>query len=308
MNKLLFLSGLLIIILTGCRQSKSNEQKTNDTLIAADKISRVFDLQGHRGARGFHPENTIPAFIDAVNRGVRTLELDVVVSKDSQLVVSHEPFLNHSICLDSTGKAITKANEKNWNIYLMTTAQLRKCDCGSLGNPEFAEQKKQKTGKPALTNAIRAIEAYAKNRNIRPLFYNIEIKSRPEWDSKYHPVPKEFARLLFKNLSKLNVLHRTFIQSFDVRALQEFKKINPQSKLVLLVRNKDGFDNNLKKLGFTPTVYSPHYKLVTPQLIKQAHAKKVQVIPWTVNNAEEAQKLKKMGIDGLITDYPGRIK
>lgn len=297
-----------MIALTSCNQSKSGEQNNNDSIVVADKISRVFDLQGHRGARGFRPENTITAFINAVNRGVRTIELDVVISKDSQLVVSHEPFLNHTICLDTAGKTIAEADEKNWNIYRMTTAQVRKCDCGSLGNPNFTEQKKQKAFKPTLTEAILAIEAYAKNRNIRPLFYNIETKSRPEWDNKYHPVPKEFVRLLFKKLSKLNVLHRVFIQSFDVRTLQEFKKINPHPKLVLLVSNKQSFDENLKKLGFIPAVYSPHYKLVTAQLIKQAHAKNVQIIPWTVNEENEAQKLKKMGVDGLITDYPGRIK
>lgn len=292
---------------TACNVTKSDQQTQHDTT-SVDRISKVFDLQGHRGARGFYPENTLPAFLEAVNRGVRTIELDVVVSADSQLVVSHEPFLNHTICLDTAGKAIAEADEKKWNIYQMTMAQVRKCDCGSLGNPNFKEQKKRKVSKPALSIAIRAIEAYVHSRGIRNVYYNIETKSRPEWDSTYHPAPTVFARLLFKELSKLNVLHRAFIQSFDIRTLQAFKKLNPQSKLVLLVSNKLSFEENLQKLGFAPAVYSPYYQLVTPQLIAQAHARQIQVIPWTVNTQETADTLKKMGVDGLITDYPGQIK
>lgn len=309
MNKQFCIIILCLIGLVSCNQTKSGKQTSNeDTIHMPQKISKVFDLQGHRGARGFYPENTIFAFIEAINRGVRTIELDVVISKDSQLVVSHEPFLNRTICLDSTGKNISAKEEKKHNLYQMTVAQIRKCDCGSLGNPRFPEQKKQKASKPTLIEAIKAIESYAQNRGIRPLYYNIETKSRPEWDHKYHPAPPAFAQLLYKTLSSLHVLHRAFIQSFDVRTLQAFRKINPQSKLVLLVENKYSFEENLQKLGFTPAVYSPYFKLVTPALVSKAHAKKIQVIPWTVNTPEEAQKLKKMGVDGIITDYPGKIK
>ncbi|EAY27675.1 glycerophosphodiester phosphodiesterase family protein [Microscilla marina] len=307
MTKLLAFLSIALFMFTACNVTKSDQQTQHDTT-SVDRISKVFDLQGHRGARGFYPENTLPAFLEAVNRGVRTIELDVVVSADSQLVVSHEPFLNHTICLDTAGKAIAEADEKKWNIYQMTMAQVRKCDCGSLGNPNFKEQKKRKVSKPALSIAIRAIEAYVHSRGIRNVYYNIETKSRPEWDSTYHPAPTVFARLLFKELSKLNVLHRAFIQSFDIRTLQAFKKLNPQSKLVLLVSNKLSFEENLQKLGFAPAVYSPYYQLVTPQLIAQAHARQIQVIPWTVNTQETADTLKKMGVDGLITDYPGQIK
>ncbi len=299
--------GIVVIFMYGCGQSTSNRAQ-QDSVVTAEKISRVFDLQGHRGARGFRPENTISAFIEGVGRGIRTVELDVVISKDSQVVVSHEPFFNHNICLDSTGKAITEANEKTWNIFEMNLDEIRKFDCGSIGNPRFPEQKKRKERKPTLMEAVLAVEAYAKTRGIRSLYYNIETKSRPEWDNKYHPTPKVFADILFKTLGQLNVLHRTFIQSFDVRTLQAFRKLNPGSKLVLLVENKLSFEENIKKLGFDPAVYSPYYKLVTPELIAQAHAKKIQVIPWTVNDVKEAEKLKKMGIDGIITDYPGKIK
>ena len=306
-KKLLVFLSLAVSLFTACNVAESDKQTNNDTTSVA-RISKVFDLQGHRGARGFYPENTIPAFLEGVNRGVRTIELDVVVSADSQLVVSHEPFLNHAICLDTAGKAIAEADEKKWNLYKMTVAQIQKCDCGSLGNPNFKEQKKREVAKPTLAVAISAIEAYVHSRGIRNVYYNIETKSRPEWDNTYHPSPEVFARLLFKQLSKLNVLHRAFIQSFDVRTLQVFKKLNPQSKLVLLVSNKQSFDDNLKKLGFDPAVYSPYYKLVSPDLITKAHAKQIQVIPWTVNTQAEADTLKKMGVDGLITDYPGKVK
>ncbi|HAS39688.1 MAG TPA: glycerophosphodiester phosphodiesterase [Microscillaceae bacterium] len=309
MNKYLakLFYGIALVLIYGCGQSTSNNN-SQDTIATAQKISRVFDLQGHRGARGLRPENTISAFIEGINQGIRTVELDVVISKDSQVVVSHEPFFNHNICLDSTGKPIAEADEKKWNLFEMTAAQIGKFDCGSIGNPRFPEQKKRKDKKPTLAEAVQAVEAYAKNRRIRSLFYNIETKSRPAWDNKYHPTPEVFVEILFKTLGQLNILHRTFIQSFDVRTLQAFRKLNPQTKLVLLVENKMSFEENLQKLGFEPTVYSPYYKLVTPELIAKAHAKKIQVIPWTVNDVQEAEKLKKMGIDGIITDYPGKIK
>ena len=101
-----------------------------------------FDIQGHRGARGLEPENTIPAFILALDSGVTTLELDVVITKDKQVVVSHEPWISSSICLDTAGNAIPEKDEKKLNIYQMTYDQVAKYDCGSKGNDKFPQQEK----------------------------------------------------------------------------------------------------------------------------------------------------------------------
>ncbi len=268
----------------------------------------IFDLQGHRGCRGLIPENTIPAFLKAIDWGVKTLELDVVVSKDSQIVVSHEPFFAAAICLTPQGDSIDPKREKKYNIYEYTAAEIRSFDCGSIGNPRFPEQQKMKTFKPTLREAIRATEAYWQKKQAKPVFYNIETKCTPEGDSIYHPKPAVFAQLLYEELKALKILERVYIQSFDVRTLQVFKKLDEEIPLVLLIENKESLRENLEKLGFTPSVYSPYYQLVTPELIKEAHEFGMKIIPWTVNEPEDMNKLRKMGIDGLITDYPNRFK
>src|SRR5688500_119603 len=101
-----------------------------------------FDVQGHRGARGLKPENTIPGFLLAIDSGVTTIELDVVVTRDKQVVVSHEPWMSVSICLDPAGSPLQPKDEKKKNIYQMTYEQVRQFDCGSLGNKNFPEQEK----------------------------------------------------------------------------------------------------------------------------------------------------------------------
>lgn len=264
----------------------------------------IFDFQGHRGARGLLPENSIPAFLKAVDLGVKTIELDVVVSRDEHMIVSHEPFFSHSICKNAQGDSIAESEEKNFNLYQYTAAEIRQFDCGSLGNPNFPKQKKLKVYKPTLKEAIKAIEAYRDSLRLRKIFYNIETKSSPEGDSIYHPKPQKFAELLYKELQELNILDRVFIQSFDVRTLQAFKELNEEIPLVLLVYNELSLEENIQKLGFTPSVYSPFYERLTPEELKQAHNMGMKVIPWTVNDLKDMIRLQKMGVDGLISDYP----
>lgn len=306
--------GLICLFTIACDGGKSQREKENRvTSIKNPPMEEiynqeVFDLQGHRGARGLLPENSIPAFLKAIDLGVKTIELDVVVSKDSQIVISHEPFFSAEICLNSQGDSIKKEQEKKYNIYQMTLAEIQKFDCGSIGNPRFPEQKKQKTFKPTLREMVLAVEKYLNDKQLKPFFYNIETKSTPEGDSIFHPAPAKFAQLLYDEIKALKILDKVYIQSFDVRTLQVFKKIDEEIPLVLLIENKNSLQDNLEKLGFTPSVYSPYYQLVTPDLVKQAHERGMKVIPWTVNEEKDMENMKKMGVDGLISDYPNRFK
>ncbi|HAI75736.1 MAG TPA: glycerophosphodiester phosphodiesterase [Microscillaceae bacterium] len=271
-------------------------------------LAQNFDLQGHRGARGLLPENSLPGFLKALDWGVMTLEMDVVISKDQQVVLSHEPFMAALICNDSTGTPIATEHERQYNLYAMTLTEVQQFDCGCRGNARFPEQQPISVHKPTLIEVITAVEQYCREKQLAPPFYNIETKSTPAGDLVYHPEPGVFAELLYQVIQQMGIAERTFIQSFDVRTLQYLNRQHPEQKLVLLVENQAGLADNLEKLGFVPEVYSPHFSLVTPDLVKTVHQKGMRLIPWTVNDVAEAAKLKAMGVDGLITDYPDRIR
>jgi glycerophosphoryl diester phosphodiesterase len=265
-----------------------------------------FDVQGHRGARGFKPENTVPAFLTALDSGVTTLEMDVVISKDKKVVVSHEPWMSASICSDSLGKPIESKNEKKYNLYRMTYEEIARFDCGSRGNSLFPEQGKLKASKPLLLDVILAAEANIKNYSRYEVDYSIELKSDKDLDGKFQPPPKEFSDLVYSLINQYLSLDRVVIQSFDFRVLRYWHEKYPGVRLSALVDNLKTIDENLKELGFTPSIYSPDYKLLSREEVKHCHELKMRVIPWTVNDIKEMEELKSWHINGLITDYPDR--
>ena len=265
-----------------------------------------FDLQGHRGARGLKPENTIPAFLAALDAGVTTLELDVVITKDKQVVVSHEPWMAATICLKPDGSRIAEKEEKSFNIFQMTYDELKEFDCGSIGNEKFSDQQKLKIFKPLLRDVIMAVEDHIKSFTQYEVDYNIEIKSTKTGDGKYHPTPGEFSDLVYNLLNQYLPLERVVIQSFDFRVLQYWRTRYPAVRLAALIENTRSIDENLKELGFTPSIYSPYYKLLSEDKVKTLKAMKMRVIPWTVNEPEDMKRLRAWGVDGLITDYPNR--
>jgi glycerophosphoryl diester phosphodiesterase len=267
-----------------------------------------FDVQGHRGARGLMPENTIPAFLLALDSGVTTLELDVVVTKDKQLVVSHEPWISASICLDVMGSVIPTKEEKKFNIYQLTYEEVQRFDCGSKLNKDFPKQEKMKISKPLLSDVFAAIENRIKSYASYEVDYNIEIKSFPEGDKKFHPTIEEYSDLVYNLVDEYIPLERLVIQSFDFRVLKYWHKKYPQIRLAALVENTRSIDANIEALGFKPSIYSPNFKLLSKEKVQHLHQQKIRVIPWTVNEVSEMLSLKGMGVDGFITDYPDRAR
>jgi len=162
-----------------------------------------FDLQGHRGARGLAPENTIPACRRALDLGVTTLEMDVVISGDGQVVVSHEPWMNHKICSLPSGAPVPENVGREHNLYRMPYAEIEEYDCGRRQHPDFPRQATQPAVKPLLHDVIAMAEAYVAEHDRPPVFYNIEIKSRPDWDGTFHPEPEAFAPILATSLNNL---------------------------------------------------------------------------------------------------------
>ena len=253
------------------------------------------------------PENTIPAFLKAMDLGVMTLELDVVITGDGKVLVSHDPYMNSLFCLDSTGKEISKGEQKNYRIYGMTMDQVRKFDCGSKPHPDFPQQVKMHVTKPLLSELFLAAETYAREKRLPPPRYNIEIKSSPGEDGTMSPAPDEFVRLVVEVVRNYDLGRRVNIQSFDFRPLRILHEKYPEIRLAMLISNAKSLQANVEELGFTPEIYSPFHMLVSKKTVRQAHKMGMRIIPWTVNNEKDMKKLISYGVDGIITDYPNLI-
>ena len=294
--KIKFMNTCFILLLIACSTAKKN---------MANEFPQ-FDKQGHRGSRGLMPENTIPAMHKAIDLGVTTLEMDVVISKDKKVVVSHDPYFNADITTTPEGKTLSKEDAPKLLLYSMNYDSIKKYDVGLKPHPAFTRQQKIAVNKPLLSELIRSSEAYAKNKNALPLWYNIETKSKPSGDGIQHPAPEEFVDLLVTVIQKQGIYDRTVIQSFDMRTLRVVNQKYPSIKTALLMESTDKrtLDQQLAELGFLPAVYSPHYSLITSQLVKACHEKGMKIIPWTINTKQEIEKIKTLGVDGVITDYP----
>ena len=255
------------------------------------------DIQGHRGCRGLLPENSLPAFKKAIDLGVTTLELDVVISKDQKVVVSHEAYMNRTICYDTTGAEIV--NDKAFNLYHMTYDEIKAFDCGSKKYPRFPEQKNRKTYKPLLSEVIELSDSL--NPEIR---YNIEIKTGPADYNVFTPEPEEFVRLVMEVINSYPIAQRSNLQSFDVNVLNEIKKQAPEMELALLVDGSENINEKLKELNFKPEIISPAFELLTPENVKEYQKDGYKVIPWTVNRLKDMEAMLAMKVDGIITDYP----
>lgn len=266
----------------------------------------AFDTQGHRGCRGLMPENTIPAMIKALDLGVTTLEMDAVITKDSQVVLSHEPFFNHEISTSPDGLPISEATEKQHNIFQLDYAQVKRYDVGLAKHPRFPRQEKIAAVKPLLADVFDAADAHAKKTNRALPFYNIETKSQASTDNQFHPEPGRFVELMMHVIRQKKIEQRVIIQSFDVRTLQYLHQHYPHIQTAYLVERPslNSMDAQINKLGFTPTIFSPEHRLVTTAMINYCREKKIKLIPWTVNELSTIQKLKDMGVDGIISDYP----
>ena len=266
----------------------------------------AFDKQGHRGCRGLLPENTVPAMITALGLGVTTLEMDVCISKDKKVFLSHDPFFNHEITLLPDGGFIPEKNEQLFNMYNMDYDSIIKYDVGLKPHPRFPNQQKMKAVKPLLSDVFRAVKEYMMTVR-RPFpYYNIETKCLPEGDNFYHPKPAEFIELLMQVIKENIMEEFVIIQSFDFRTLQYLHLHYPTIKTAMLIEsnNKNSFRKQLKDLGFVPTIYSPESIMVIPGMVNECHDLNMKIIPWTVNDKKEIERFKKMGVDGIITDYP----
>ncbi|WP_127132462.1 glycerophosphodiester phosphodiesterase [Pseudoflavitalea rhizosphaerae] len=295
MKKIVYTIATGALLLAAC----STQKKSTVQLPA-------FDAEGHRGCRGIMPENTIPAMLHALDLNITTLEMDAVITKDKQVVLSHEPFFNHHITTRPDGSLVPEAEERNLNIFRMTYEETQRYDVGLKPNPAFPKQRKMAATKPLLSEVIEKVEAAVKQKGRKPVFYNIETKTQPATDNIFHPAPEEFVDLLMGVINKAGIADRVIIQSFDFRTLKVLHAKYPKTMTAALVEGHDkrSLQQQLDELSFTPTIYSPHHSLVTKSVVEAIHQRNMKIVPWTVNDKAGIDKLKALGVDGVISDYP----
>ena len=267
-------------------------------------VHPAFNKEGHRGIRGLSPENTIPSMYKAIDEGVHTLELDVVMSKDKKVVVSHDVFFHQDFSLTPQGDSLTAKEAQKHLLYNMNYDSIRKYDVGLKHHPGFPLQEKIATYKPLLSELIDSCDAYAKRQG-KVIYYNIELKASPAYDGTKQPPIHELVEKVMEVVRSRNLEARCYLQSFDFRPLQILNQQHPDIETAVLIGGNDkrSFEQQLKELGYIPGSYSPHYSLVTKELLEACHKLGMKVIPWTVNTKEEIKRLKELGVDGIITDF-----
>jgi glycerophosphoryl diester phosphodiesterase len=264
-------------------------------------------LIGHRGCRGLFPENTLMSFIEAIKLGTNAIELDVVVSIDKQLVVSHEPIMSQITCLKPDGSEIASKETQQFNLYQMAYKEIKEFDCGLKFHPRFPSQKKITAFKPLLKEVLDSSEEYVKNNYLTSISYFIEIKSNEEFYNIFYPEPKEYVKLILDLITRFKFKNRIILKSFDINILNEIKKQSPSQKISLLINRKESIAVKLKKLSFTPEVLGPYFKLLDKSVVGYYQKKGFQINTWTVNEISDIKRIQSYGVDGLITDYPDRL-
>ncbi|MBI3280507.1 MAG: glycerophosphodiester phosphodiesterase [Acidobacteria bacterium] len=247
-------------------------------------------VHGHRGARAVLPENTLPAFEYAIEAGADVLELDVAVTRDNVLVVSHDPELNPLLCRGPRPRAVIRE---------LTLAELRAWDCGALRHPAHPKQRPVPGSRIPTLDEVLALGSRGRFE------YNIETKSFP---SRPHltPPPEEFARRLLEAIRRHKLEKRVIVQSFDFRTLHAMKRLAPEIRLAALYEGEPRpFVAIAREAG--AAIVAPRHDLVTKEQVQAAHAAGLQVVPWTANAAADWDRLIAAGVDAIITDDPAEL-
>lgn len=276
----------------------------------ATSLTTALEVHGHRGCRGLLPENTLPAFLHALALGVDVLELDVVISQDQQVVVSHEPWLSAKLGSDLQGQPINPVEEQQYNLYHMPYADIRRCAVGEWPHPGFPEQQPVPGYRPLLREVLQQVEAMSQQLGRPAVRFSVELKSTAAGDALWHPAPAVFVELVAAELAAAHVEARTTLLSFDLRILQVAGQAHPQFALCLLVEDYlPPVPTMFAELGFVPTTLGPDFTLLSAALIQELRATYplLRLVPWTVNSAADLHTVQSWQVDGITTDYPNRL-
>ena len=273
--------------------------------LAACQPKAHIDVQAHRGGAGLMPENTVSAMKNALDLGVNTLEFDLQISQDGQVVVNHDHFFHPRYATHPDGSPVLDDAPREY-LYTMPYDSIARYDVGLRPNTVWPDQAKLAEKRPLAGELIDFAEGYAKS----PVNYNIEIKSWPgEGEGTLWPDYKTFCDTCIPLLLSKNLGDRLIVQCFDVRALEYMHAQWPSLTLSFLTEAEEGTDMEaiLSKLSFTPQWWSPHYSEVTSENVAVCHDKGIGVVPWTVDDPDEMRRLVDCGVDAIISNYPDRL-
>ena len=248
-------------------------------------------VHGHRGARARRPENTLPAFRYAIEQGADVLEMDMSVTRDNVIVISHDPILQPPVCSGAKPSAVIRE---------LTLAEVRQWDCGAVQNPRFpTQQTVPGTRMPTLDDVFELAP-------LGKFEYNIETKSFPD-KPQYTPSPEVFARMVLEKVRQYKLERRVILQSFDFRTLVAMRKLAPEIRLSALTETDQRDFALITAEAGRAEIISPEFHLVTPAKVAAAHRAGLQVAPWTVDSEADWDRMIDARVDAIITDDPAAL-
>jgi glycerophosphoryl diester phosphodiesterase len=248
-------------------------------------------VHGHRGARARRPENTVPAFEYAIAQGVDALEMDMAVTQDNVVVISHDPILRKPVCTGPRDEVV---------IHSLNLAEVRAWDCGVKQNPKFPHQQ------PVPHARMPTLDEVFDLASRGSFDYNIETKSFPD-KPEYTPPPDEFVRLVLQKIRQHRLERRIILQSFDFRTLVAMRKQAPEIRLSALTESDQRPFAQIARDAANAEIVSPEFHLVTPAKVADAHRAGIQVVPWTANDPADWDKLIAARVDAIISDDPAEL-
>lgn len=274
------------------------------------KATYKVDVQAHRGGMGLYPEESLAAMKNAVDLGVNTLEMDLCITQDNKVILSHDKYFHHRYATDPEGNPV-KAEDPKVYLYQIPYSEVVKWDVGMRENPEWPEKHCIPAVKPVASEVIRTVEAYVKEKGLSPVSYNIEIKSEETSSEGVEgvnwPDYREYADRCVNMLDSLGLGDRLIIQCFDVRTLNYINEKYPGHHLSYLLGAGMQYEKSMAKLNFIPEWFSPEYRFVNAELMEKAHRDGMKVVTWTVDDPAEMRNLLDLKVEAIISNYPDRL-
>ncbi len=261
--------------------------------------SVITEVHGHRGCGGDVPANTIPAFLRATTAGCHWLEMDVVITGDNEVLVSHEPWMDHTTCLGPDGKPITEAEGRALNMYNMPLSAVQQYRVKAPAGNATAR-------KPTLAEVVQAVGVCVLETGKASPKFNIEVKSDPQQYGTYQPLPAALAARVLEEITRSGLIDRCLIQCFDPAVLEELHRLAPAIPLAFLVEGAHDLSTALGHLRFTPAYYSPSFRQVDEALVAALRERNIGLLTWTVNEEADMRRMIALGVNGLITDEPAK--